>query len=717
MKSASHYFKVLTAFFLIFSACVTAVPQRPRPGAPVDQASDVAFDIKFSPDGKTLAIARGAIEPTQQFGRIELWDTDTGLLRRVIQGFDGPVRSLSFTPDSKIIISGSLEYHPEKLQQKATSRSGDVSSEVKWWEVSTGDLRQKSEVSSEGSISIAVECSPDGKQIAVVQSLQQISSALYRPTPLNPRLGPPRNSGSFYFNPSTTSELRLLDGANGQQIKKVTIKSPGTLAYSGDGKFVATIGQNQVKIYDARTGKEVGELKDFRGWPNALAFSPDSQSLAVVSTKLDQESSGKLIRVIGRSEVRIFGVNGWTLSATLNDLGAVHCVSYEPTGRYLVLGGMLNDNEKEAVPALKIWDLKSKAVARFPTGGETYAEAVKLLTVAQNGRLLAFASGDDSIKLIDTQGWKVRLTTDASSVGDKVKRPVGRFLLDVKTILEVAFNTEGTLVTAESDQAEIKQWDPRTGELKFQTAGDEGPTRVSASLNSRSFSELADGTLTLWSFDTHVRRNLELPHQSPALATAFSSDGLNMVVVIPGQVLLYDTTTDSLLKSFPLPGLQIDSVAISNNKQTIALSDSAGSVRLLTISDGNVKQTLPGTEKVLDLRFSPDDRILASAAGNDINLFDVRNSTLIKKLTKHDAVVNAVAFSASGRLLASGSDDRTAIIWDTDSGKSKHILKGHDQTVRAVAFSPDGSLLASGSGNASVVLWDVASGRLSRVLR
>jgi len=175
-----------------------------------------------------------------------LWDTDTGLLRRVIQGFDGPVRSLSFTPDSKIIISGSLEYHPEKLQQKATSRSGDVSSEVKWWEVSTGDLRQKSEVSSEGSISIAVECSPDGKQIAVVQSLQQISSALYRPTPLNPRLGPPRNSGSFYFNPSTTSELRLLDGANGQQIKKVTIKSPGTLAYSGDGKFVATIGQNQV---------------------------------------------------------------------------------------------------------------------------------------------------------------------------------------------------------------------------------------------------------------------------------------------------------------------------------------------------------------------------------------------------------------------------------------------------------------------------------------
>jgi WD40 repeat protein len=190
-----------------------------------------------------------------------------------------------------------------------------------------------------------------------------------------------------------------------------------------------------------------------------------------------------------------------------------------------------------------------------------------------------------------------------------------------------------------------------------------------------------------------------------------------MVVVIPGQVLLYDTTTDSLSKSFPLPGLQIDSVAISNSKQTIALADSPGSVRLLTISDGSVIQTLPGSGKVLALSFSPDDRILASAAGSDINLFDTHTGILIKKLTKHDAAVNAINFSPNGRLLASGSDDRTAIIWDTESGKSKHILKGHDQTVRAVRFSPDGSLLASGSGNASVVLWDVASGHLRRVLR
>ena len=89
MNCESHYFRVLAGFLLLLCVCVTAASQQMRPEAFGDQATDVAFDIKFSPDGKTLAIARGATDPAQQFGRIELWDTDSGSLRRVIQGFDG----------------------------------------------------------------------------------------------------------------------------------------------------------------------------------------------------------------------------------------------------------------------------------------------------------------------------------------------------------------------------------------------------------------------------------------------------------------------------------------------------------------------------------------------------------------------------------------------------------------------------------------------------
>ena len=87
------------------------------------------------------------------------------------------------------------------------------------------------------------------------------------------------------------------------------------------------------------------------------------------------------------------------------------------------------------------------------------------------------------------------------------------------------------------------------------------------------------------------------------------------------------------------------------------------------------------------------------------------------ELRKHDDVVNALAFSPDGKTLASGGDDRTAILSDVATGRVKRTLKNHDLTVTSLAFSPDGLLLASASGNASVVLWNVPTGKVERILR
>ena len=63
----------------------------------------------------------------------------------------------------------------------------------------------------------------------------------------------------------------------------------------------------------------------------------------------------------------------------------------------------------------------------------------------------------------------------------------------------------------------------------------------------------------------------------------------------------------------------------------------------------------------------------------------------------HSDAVSACGFSPDGRLLVSGSGDRTLKLWEVRSGKCLRTLEGHSDGVQACGFSPDGSLLVSGS--------------------
>ncbi|KAF2717182.1 WD40 repeat-like protein [Polychaeton citri CBS 116435] len=78
----------------------------------------------------------------------------------------------------------------------------------------------------------------------------------------------------------------------------------------------------------------------------------------------------------------------------------------------------------------------------------------------------------------------------------------------------------------------------------------------------------------------------------------------------------------------------------------------------------------------------------------------------------HGESILATAFSPSNSArLATGSGDKTARIWDCDTGTPMHTLKGHTGWVLAVAWSPDDGMLATGSMDNTVRLWDPVKGK------
>ena len=101
-------------------------------------------------------------------------------------------------------------------------------------------------------------------------------------------------------------------------------------------------------------------------------------------------------------------------------------------------------------------------------------------------------------------------------------------------------------------------------------------------------------------------------------------------------------------------------------------------------------------------------RMYTSTASEDIKLWTT-TVTRVQEPPKHTGMVICYALNQPTSLLATGSGDKSIILWNFTTGDYWKTLLSHTWTA-SLRFSDDCVLLASGSGDCTTIVWDVASG-------
>ena len=124
------------------------------------------------------------------------------------------------------------------------------------------------------------------------------------------------------------------------------------------------------------------------------------------------------------------------------------------------------------------------------------------------------------------------------------------------------------------------------------------------------------------------------------------------------------------------------------------------------------------TDRVRGAAFSGDGRrVITASDDKTARIWDAETGLQIQLLTGHNDPVNSAAFSPDGKRAATASSDRTARIWDVTTGRQIELLSGHTDAVLSVAFSPDGRRLVTASADRTARIWDAETGRQLGLLR